>query len=111
MSDTKTPETDAVIDDARNFALYFECRNPPPTKDENIYVVPAEFARGLERDRDRLKGELEEACNAVDVWKAECKTAKQEIDQLKTALSHYVNHPAPPSVQGFGIPFPSDPSA
>lgn len=48
MSDT--PRTDAEMEDARNVALDFECRNPPPKKGENIYIVSADFARQLERE-------------------------------------------------------------
>ena len=55
MSDT--PRTDAEQDDARNMALDFQCASPPKTG--NIYVVPAEFARTLER-------ELNEANTRVD---------------------------------------------
>ena len=55
----KTPMTDAVIEDARNVALEFECRNPQPKPDENIYVVPADFARQLEQDLNTCKRALE----------------------------------------------------
>lgn len=42
MNDTPTPLTDAMIDDARDVATEFTCKNPPPKEGENVYVVPAE---------------------------------------------------------------------
>jgi hypothetical protein len=44
-----TPRTDIEADDARNFALYYDCQG----KHDNIpvpIVVPADFARTLERE-------------------------------------------------------------
>jgi len=49
-----TPETDDQLDDARNIVLDFECRN----LDEGTVVpvvVPADFARKLERERDNAR--------------------------------------------------------
>jgi hypothetical protein len=60
MSDT--PLTDAEQEDARNVALDFEIATPP--KAGNVYVVPAEFARKLEREVARLKAELEKRAQA-----------------------------------------------
>ena len=50
-----TPRTDDQFDDARNFALDFECKNPPPKEGENCCVVPVEFARTLERELNVTK--------------------------------------------------------
>lgn len=47
---SETPRTNAEQDDARNVALEFTCRNPPPKEGENCYVVSADFARQLERE-------------------------------------------------------------
>lgn len=74
-----TPRTDAECGDARNVALEFECKNPPPKDGENIYVVPADFARQLEREliaattfnepaeRERFKKKFESKLN-LDRW-------------------------------------------
>lgn len=58
-----TPRTDAEQDDARNVALHFTCRNPPPKDGENLYVVPADFARQLERALNALKSAIAEHHN------------------------------------------------
>ncbi len=55
-----TPECDGQIEDARNVALDFNCRTPQPKEGENIYVVPADFARRLERERDEARREASE---------------------------------------------------
>ena len=59
MSTNETPRTDAEIEDARNVALEFDCKNPRPKSGENIYVVPAAFARQLERELNEAKEKLE----------------------------------------------------
>ena len=49
--DTDTPETDSEADDAHNVCLDYDCQG----KDDNIQtpiVVPADFARKLERERN-----------------------------------------------------------
>lgn len=60
-----TPRTDAEMDDVRNIANDFICKNPVPKKNENLYVVPLHVSRTLER---------------------ELAAAKREIDALKQAL-------------------------
>jgi hypothetical protein len=50
MNKTRTPRTDAEIDDARNVAMEFECKTPPPKRGDNVYVVSADFASQLERE-------------------------------------------------------------
>ena len=50
-----TPRTDAEQDDARNFALDFQCAQPPHPDGANCYVVPADFARQLERKLNALE--------------------------------------------------------
>lgn len=81
-----TPETDAELEDARNVALEFECRNPRPKKDENILVVPADFARKLERERNELREQLEHALNPIHTCGDHCQrpacVIRRERDQL-----------------------------
>ncbi len=51
---SNTPETDNEADDAHNVCLDYDCQG----KNDNIpvpIVVPADFARKLERERDELR--------------------------------------------------------
>lgn len=53
---TDTPETDNEADDAHNMCLDYDCQS----KNDNIptpIVVPADFARKLERERDQWRNE------------------------------------------------------
>ena len=65
---TDTPRTDAEMDDARNVALEFSCRNPAVQKDENCYVVPADFARQLERELSEWRKVADELAASVRLW-------------------------------------------
>lgn len=49
-----TPETDASAEMAHNLVLDWDCRDRGDTTEMPV-VVPAEFARRLERERDELK--------------------------------------------------------
>jgi hypothetical protein len=54
-----TPETDDQAEAAHNVCLYYDCQGP----DDNIpypVVVPVDFARRLERERDELRQKLSE---------------------------------------------------
>lgn len=84
MSDT--PRTDAHQDDARNVALDFTCQTPPPTG--NCYVVPAEFARELERELNAVKAELQVVLGSDSLkTAAELARARQsEISRLKAEI-------------------------
>jgi hypothetical protein len=88
MKMSNTPRTDAEIDDARNVALDFETRNPPPQQGENLYVVPADFARILERENLKLRAALEKLrdCDFVitlpDRMDAVRQIARAALDSL-----------------------------
>lgn len=80
-----TPRTDGAMDDARNIALYFECKNPPPEKGESIYVVSAEFSRQIER-------ELNESNTQLGAWHSMFGTTQithaiAERDRLKMTIA------------------------
>jgi hypothetical protein len=49
-----TPETDASAEMAHNIVLDWDCRDSGDTTEEPV-VVPAEFARRLERERDEAR--------------------------------------------------------
>jgi hypothetical protein len=49
-----TPETDAIAEMAHNLVLDWDCRDRGDTTEKPV-VVPAEFARRLERERDQLR--------------------------------------------------------
>lgn len=59
---TDTPETDNQAEAAHNMCLYYDCQG----QDDNIpypIVVPVDFARRLERERDAARKE-------AAIWKA-----------------------------------------
>jgi hypothetical protein len=56
MSDT--PETDAIAEMAHNLVLDWDCRDRGDTTEKPV-VVPAEFARRLERGRDNAISRFE----------------------------------------------------
>lgn len=59
-----TPETDNEADDTHNLCLYYDCQG----KDENIpvpIVVPVEFARKLEIQRDETRTMLQGIISAA----------------------------------------------
>jgi hypothetical protein len=67
MSDT--PETDGLAEMAHNLVLDWDCRDRGDTTEKPV-VVPAEFARRLERERDQLRkrvAELESALNHLEL--------------------------------------------
>jgi hypothetical protein len=49
-----TPETDAIAEMAHNLVLDWDCRDRGDTTEKPV-VVPAEFARRLERERDEAR--------------------------------------------------------
>ena len=82
------------MDDVRNVALDFTCRTPEPKS--NCYVVPADFARQLERELNELatkyQSSLEERArglilenklmNERDAW-------RKVAEELATACAPY----------------------
>jgi hypothetical protein len=57
-----TPETDAFAEMAHNLVLDWDCRDRGDTTEKPV-VVPAEFARRLERERDKARRD-------AAMWKA-----------------------------------------
>lgn len=56
---------DLPIEDARNVALEFECRNPKPGAGENVFVVRAEFFLKLQEELNQIRRALDGAGMAV----------------------------------------------
>lgn len=90
---TPTPRTDEMIDDARNVAMEFTCKNPPPKEGENVYVVPADFARQLEQELNEakeiiegLRSDKDEIYKAAIAENERCILIADERDQLKKVL-------------------------
>jgi len=81
-NETPTPRTDAEIDDARNIALEFECKTPPPKQGDNVYVVSADFARQLERELNSSKDWNTAALAATSIASATIARLESERDQL-----------------------------
>lgn len=52
---------DLPIEDARNVALEFECRNPRPGPGENVFVVRAEDALKLQEELSQIRRSLDGA--------------------------------------------------
>jgi hypothetical protein len=65
-SNNDTPETDAIAEMAHNLVLDWDCRDRGDTTEKPV-VVPAEFARRLERERDELRR----------LWEAECAESRK----------------------------------
>lgn len=97
QKERETPESDAMQEDARNVVLDFTCRHPSPKEDETILVVPLDFARKLELQRDEARGELafidsilarrpalDNPTRALNIEKA--ITVASQSDRLKTRL-------------------------
>jgi hypothetical protein len=82
MNETPTPRTDAEIDDARNVALEFECKTPPPKRGDNVYVVSADFARQLER-------ELNNSIKIQDGMAMTILSLQAERDQLRKVCDEF----------------------
>lgn len=66
MNNTPTPRTDEMIDDARDVAMKFTCKTPPPKEGENVYVVSASFARQLERELNEVRAERDKLKKVLD---------------------------------------------
>lgn len=56
---SETPRSDEQQEDARNTALYFDCRPHPSESDAPPIVVPIDFARTLERELAQAREERE----------------------------------------------------
>ena len=92
---TDTPETDNEADDAHNMCLDYDCQS----KNDNIptpIVVPADFARNLERERDELRAKLREEQqlhiqtlgerDEARQWESQALVARIQRDQFSKTL-------------------------
>jgi hypothetical protein len=92
-----TPETDDQAEAAHNMCLYYDCQG----KDDNIpypVVVPAEFARNLERERDKLKVAVKWALGEGGGFGPRPKGTgaywwRKELRQRAEILPNVITHP------------------
>jgi hypothetical protein len=105
-----TPETDAFAEMAHNLVLDWDCRDRGDTTEKPV-VVPAEFARRLERERDEARkeaamwkanhdnqvelksiiskrGDLKDRAPRVEKLIAERDQLRKRVAELESALNH-----------------------
>jgi hypothetical protein len=102
MNTTPTPRTDSEIEDARNVALEFTCKNPPPKRGDNVYVVSADFARQLERELNEAQDWVKASMESASIASATIARLESERDQLREWVAREIQQM--PDMGG-GVPF------
>lgn len=90
---SNTPRTDAEIEHAKNFVLDIEGSKPwPDVTDERYNIVPANFARQLERELNEAVALMSLAKTLMHKANEERDKLRAEVEVLRTLVIHGHQH-------------------